>query len=533
LFCLLFIALIFVQPFTAVHSNAFAADDIGKKLPGWEAWIESDCQNTIKCPHNGATFEEIIYYVNKIVTENAGVLDERFGNSTPICLQFDYPELGTKSEAERALLVSYLNSVNASYGRIPIEISMQTILHPIMSNVVSAEVSLHNRESSREDQRYSSATVAYEGTDVEFYDSLVEIAEYKPAVDAKIREIGESAKKFSDNATGQLKFINDYLVKNVKYDYDFAQWNESDRKSFYDLSGMPYNAYGALVNGLAVCSGFSHAVAELCDYLDIPNFIYDNEIHSWNMAYVDDAWKMLDVTWNATGDDAEEYFLVDDVRKVDGSHSHVYAKSEIESKKKETLSFWELKRKYDSCFDYYDEHKLAIDALTSAGIFVGNADGELNLQKGLTRAELAVLLTRLNDMEGAVRENLEYYASVAPFSDVPAWAEPYVGYCYEEGLMKGYNDNTFGSNDAVNVKMASTVILRQAGYVEADWSYDTSIERLRSAGIMPKFWPTGTTALRNDIAMMIYYNLLHTKSNAKRSIQRYRFDAVFKTEIAG
>ncbi|MCL1810313.1 MAG: hypothetical protein FWG42_11210 [Clostridiales bacterium] len=241
LFCLLFIALIFVQPFTAVHSNAFAADDIGEKLPGWEAWIKSDCQNTIKCPHNGATFEEIIYYVNKIVTENAGVLDERFGNSTPICLQLDYPELGTKSEAERALLVSYLNSVNASYGRIPIEISMQTILHPIMSNVVSAEVSLHNRESSREDQRYSSATVAYEGTDVEFYDSLVEIAEYKPAVDAKIREIGESAKKFSDNATGQLKFINDFLVKNVKYDYDFAQWNESDRKSFYDLSGMPYN----------------------------------------------------------------------------------------------------------------------------------------------------------------------------------------------------------------------------------------------------------------------------------------------------
>jgi len=154
-------------------------------------------------------------------------------------------------------------------------------------------------------------------------------------------------------------------------------------------------------------------------------------------------------------------------------------------------------------FEYSIQHQRFINKLVDMNIFYGDDNGELNLQIGLTRAELAALLTRLSFQEKQVKENNQYYAQTSPFADVPTWAVPYVGYCYEQGLLKGYSDSVFGSNDAVNVKMACTVILRYLNYTENDWGYNSSVEKVKSIGIMPECWPTGTTALRNDIAILI------------------------------
>ncbi len=560
-------------------------------LVGWERWNPEKYNHyRLYCPDEGATVEDIFFYINKLISENMGMLNERYGasgyNPSSIHLIFDWPKLGNHPEEAYAQLAQYLYSAKTYYNGTPIEFMVwnNTGLSDKDKGVSQIEVALtNNKSTSWADHRYNPAIGAYERTDVEFYDALNEILEYntygtrtgswvqngtmlyswnmyrlmnvyiirsefeifdagsfdrtildqpytkinspgktegnyvlvkhlslidiEPAVYEKISDLCEKAKKASDSQTGQLKYINDYLCRNVKYDYDFYEWIMSGHKAPYDSKNgvVPNNAYGALVDGLAICSGFSHAVAEACNYLGIPNFYIDNESHVWNMVYIDNKWKMLDVTWNATGNDTSEYFLVEDITESSGAHTCDL--TEVQAGKEDTLAYWNLKNTCDKYFEYNTEHQKIINSLVDAGIFVGDAEGELNLHNGLTRAELATLLTRLSGQENQVKEKSEYYATVSPFMDVPTWAISYVGYCYEQGLLKGYSDTFFGADDTVNVKMACTVILRYLGYSETDWGYDSSVKKAKAIGIMPDCWPTGTIALRNDIAIMINYAL--------------------------
>jgi len=567
---------------------------VNEGLAGWENWKSENYiyggNNFYRlyCPYKGATINDIFYYINKVVSENMGVLNERYGesgyNPSTIHLMFDYPNLGANIEQAYLALANYLHYTKTWYDKMPIEFQVWDNTQTGQNRVAQMEIALSNDKSTPwANHKYNPATGAYERIDVEFYDELTEIIEYKtfgerkgdwvqngsslyswnmynisnvciirskfeifdeadfdrsilqqpytaintpgktegkyvlvkqlsiidvePAVHEKIYNICENAKKSSDNLNGQLKYINDYLCKNAKYDYDFYEWTMLEQKIPYDSPNgvVPTHAYGALVDGLAISSGFSHAVSEICRYLKIPNIYLNNADHIYNLVYIDGKWKILDVTSNVTGNDSEKYFLVDDKEWLSEADL-----SNLEAVKTDTLERWDKQKKYDEYFEYYVNHKETIDALTNTGVFLGDASGELNMHKGLTRAELATLLTRLNGRENEVKDKSQYYASLFPFKDVPEWAAPYVGYCYEQGLLKGYNDSLFGSGDAVNVNMACTVILRFLNFEETDWRYETSVAKAHDVGIMPKTWPTGTTALRNDMAMMINYALTHT-----------------------
>ena len=87
-------------------------------------------------------------------------------------------------------------------------------------------------------------------------------------------------------------YFHDWLCNNVTYGTDGTQ--------------NSYTAYGALVNGKAVCEGYSRAMQLLCDSVNIPcTVVYGhskNIGHMWNIIDPGDGWYNLDVTWD---DDAE------------------------------------------------------------------------------------------------------------------------------------------------------------------------------------------------------------------------------------
>lgn len=89
----------------------------------------------------------------------------------------------------------------------------------------------------------------------------------------------------------RIKAIHDYIVENTAYD-------EAAAKSKNDPS--VYDAAGVLVDGDAVCTGYSRAFMMLAKLANVPAIYVasDQMNHSWNLVYGNDGWRYIDVTWD-------------------------------------------------------------------------------------------------------------------------------------------------------------------------------------------------------------------------------------------
>ena len=68
------------------------------------------------------------------------------------------------------------------------------------------------------------------------------------------------------------------------------------------------------------------------------------------------------------------------------------------------------------------ELQTAAEELLARGIMVGDPNGDMRLASSLTRAELAVVLSRLNSDPATIKTNQLRYISLCKFLDVPEWA---------------------------------------------------------------------------------------------------------------
>ncbi|MCL2813491.1 MAG: hypothetical protein FWD23_02705 [Oscillospiraceae bacterium] len=114
------------------------------------------------------------------------------------------------------------------------------------------------------------------------------------------------------------------------------------------------------------------------------------------------------------------------------------------------------------------------DDLKALGLFLGTDSG-YELDRAPTRDEAATMLVRLLGKETEAKEK----NGAHPFTDVPRWADPYVGYLYENSLTKGISDDLFGSKELCNAQMFCTFVLRALGYSDTgdvtDFTYDGAV----------------------------------------------------------
>ncbi len=86
--------------------------------------------------------------------------------------------------------------------------------------------------------------------------------------------------------------IHEYIVKNCKYATDYNTNPDPDY----------YMAYGALVEGKAVCNGYAYATKLLLDLCGIENHIVMGTSkgigHAWNLVKLDNDYYHLDTTWD-------------------------------------------------------------------------------------------------------------------------------------------------------------------------------------------------------------------------------------------
>ena len=141
--------------------------------------------------------------------------------------------------------------------------------------------------------------------------------------------------------------------------------------------------------------------------------------------------------------------------------------------------------------------------LHDQGIYLGDSSSNLMLDKGLTRAEMAAVLTRLHG-EGEV--NPDHYSWACYFTDVPDWAKSYVGYCVANLLVSGYDASRYGPNDMVTPAMASTVVLRCCGYGDGEgsaWTYGTASQYAASLGLISQSTAQASIITRGEMAVLI------------------------------
>ncbi len=102
-----------------------------------------------------------------------------------------------------------------------------------------------------------------------------------------------------------------------------------------------------------------------------------------------------------------------------------------------------------------NDPKTQAEMLKKLGLFIGTGKG-FELERTMTRCEAAVMVVRFLGMEQTVQSGIFTH----PFTDVPQWADPYVGWLYQNGVTKGVSDTLYGSAQEVTYWQYATLLSR-------------------------------------------------------------------------
>lgn len=156
-----------------------------------------------------------------------------------------------------------------------------------------------------------------------------------------------------------------------------------------------------------------------------------------------------------------------------------------------------------------------LETLRILEVMVGDASGDLALDRSVSRAEFAKLLVASSAQKDAVGGQGSGYSL---FSDVKSthWASEYIKLCLENGWMVGYTDGSFRPDNSVTLEEACTAALRLLGFDSANLAGSFPAAQLSKASAVglrdDVAAAPGQTLTRWDCAQ-IFYNLLTCKTS--------------------
>ena len=140
--------------------------------------------------------------------------------------------------------------------------------------------------------------------------------------------------------------------------------------------------------------------------------------------------------------------------------------------------------------------------LKTLGLFKGVSETDFDLNRAPTRAEAVIMLIRILGKEKeAINGNWHH-----PFTDVAEWADKYIGYAYQNNLIKGVSATRFGFTDDAKGYTYLTYLLRALGYSdtnEKDFSWDNPYNLAKSIGVLPDSVDTNNFT-RGDVALISF-----------------------------
>lgn len=146
----------------------------------------------------------------------------------------------------------------------------------------------------------------------------------------------------------------------------------------------------------------------------------------------------------------------------------------------------------------------AIQVLQILGVMEGDEQGNFNPDAKITRNEMAVIMTHLLNLnEGGT----------TPFTDVPAWAQPYVGAIYSAGVTSGTSATTYGGSANVTAVEAALMVMKALGYFSYQGEFGDNwtvavVKQATKVGLFNGVSAASTSAITRSEAAQICLNAL-------------------------
>ena len=143
-----------------------------------------------------------------------------------------------------------------------------------------------------------------------------------------------------------------------------------------------------------------------------------------------------------------------------------------------------------------------VQTLTDWGVMRGDISGNMAPERSITRAEFVTMMNRAYG-----------YTRMAghPFTDVPAWLDPYAAWAFRQGYSNGVSGTSFDPDAPMSAAEYQELLLRALGYSAAGVDdYSASLERALDCGALTGgeyALLTQTPFRRAHAAYLSYYSL--------------------------
>ena len=163
---------------------------------------------------------------------------------------------------------------------------------------------------------------------------------------------------------------------------------------------------------------------------------------------------------------------------------------------------------------YAAEDNYIVETIQAVGIMKGDSNGNLNLDKYVTRAEFATMMTRASKYKDNVAANINGFSM---FKDVRSnhWASGFIQIAVQEGWFAGYTDGTFRPDNNIKIEEACTALLNLLGYDSSTLigSFPhAQLNKALSVGLRDNVNVAQGNLITRGDCVQLFYNLLISES---------------------
>lgn len=209
----------------------------------------------------------------------------------------DYCSLEEAAEQLRDAMVARESSVTLYVYSPDIVPDMETVLLPMALSedravgTTAGDYLKWSWKGMSSAYSYSGGYYAF-GITITYYTTAAQETALLNQVDAVMEDLALQ----EQNCYQKCSLIYEYISDHVDYDYDALERINAGTAVTED--DLIFSAYGALMNGKAVCQGYACLFYAMCRSAGLPVRVISNDNHAWNIVQLGDLWYNMDVTWD-------------------------------------------------------------------------------------------------------------------------------------------------------------------------------------------------------------------------------------------